>query len=248
MEVSGQHHILVALSPPYPLDRRLVESQGRFGNCGMEKIYLVPARNRTPVVQSVTRRYTDWATPVLHSTLYNLFSRDSVSEWAMEQNKIWRKFCWFRWTAGLILQEIALWPSGIHVDLCECLVTRKAVPSGSLSQRAFPFMQQWSSSASIPSANASGEECGWRYNPDIYPRGLTEATVNLRVTPSEFDPWINRISSKSCRVTSLDEFGDSSRLTRLLCYLVLLKLISFRNMRYLTFILGFIIQKFPGRI
>jgi hypothetical protein len=46
-------------SPQYPLERRLGGPQGRSGRCGEEK-NLASAGNRTPAVQLVARRYTDW--------------------------------------------------------------------------------------------------------------------------------------------------------------------------------------------
>jgi hypothetical protein len=46
----------------YPLDRRLTGPESLSGRCEKEKNF-VPTGNRTPVVQPVTRRYTDWAIP-----------------------------------------------------------------------------------------------------------------------------------------------------------------------------------------
>jgi hypothetical protein len=65
MEVSGQLQAPVVLTPSdivprNPLDMRLGGLQSRSGHCGEEK-KLAPARNRTPAVQPVTRRYTDGA-------------------------------------------------------------------------------------------------------------------------------------------------------------------------------------------
>jgi hypothetical protein len=66
MEVSGQLHAPAALppgkSPWYPLDRRLGGPQSRSGYGGEEKNSQTPRESnpRTPIVQSVAQRYTDW--------------------------------------------------------------------------------------------------------------------------------------------------------------------------------------------
>jgi hypothetical protein len=49
-------------SSPYPLDRRLGGPQSRSGRCGEEKD-LATAGNRTPILQPVAYRYSDWAIP-----------------------------------------------------------------------------------------------------------------------------------------------------------------------------------------
>jgi hypothetical protein len=49
-------------SHTYPLDRRLDGPQGRSGHGGEEK-NLVPAGNRTPAVELISRLYTDRAIP-----------------------------------------------------------------------------------------------------------------------------------------------------------------------------------------
>jgi hypothetical protein len=48
--------------PRYSLDRRLGGPQSRSGRCGGER-NLALAGNRTPAVQPVARRCTDWAVP-----------------------------------------------------------------------------------------------------------------------------------------------------------------------------------------
>jgi hypothetical protein len=48
--------------PPYPLHRRLGGSQSRSGH-GLEEKSFASAGDRTPVVKSLVRHYTDWATP-----------------------------------------------------------------------------------------------------------------------------------------------------------------------------------------
>jgi hypothetical protein len=62
MERSGQLYAPAALppgkEPRYPLDKRLGGPQSRFGRCGEQKS-LALARNRTPAVQPVVRRYVD---------------------------------------------------------------------------------------------------------------------------------------------------------------------------------------------
>jgi hypothetical protein len=50
--------------PRCPLGRRLDEPQRRSGRCWVEK-NLAPAGKRTPTVQPVARRYTDWAVRAL---------------------------------------------------------------------------------------------------------------------------------------------------------------------------------------
>jgi hypothetical protein len=67
MEMSGQLHAPVALPPKkdpwYALDRKLGGPQSRSGRGGEEKKHR-PRREsnpRTPIVQPVAQRYTDWA-------------------------------------------------------------------------------------------------------------------------------------------------------------------------------------------
>jgi hypothetical protein len=76
MEVSGQLHTPVALPPGkehwYQLDRRLGGPQSRSGRGGEEK-NSQPRREsnpRTPIVQSIAQRYTDWASNLLKLLLY----------------------------------------------------------------------------------------------------------------------------------------------------------------------------------
>jgi hypothetical protein len=78
MEVSGQLHAPAGLTagkePLYPLDRRVGGPQSRSGRSGEEKNSQPPSREsnpRTPIVQPVAQRYTDWATtvPVLEITV-----------------------------------------------------------------------------------------------------------------------------------------------------------------------------------
>jgi hypothetical protein len=64
MEVSGQLHApavyLQGNSPWYPLDRRLGRPQSRSGRGGEEKNFR-ESNPRTPIVQPIAQRYTDWA-------------------------------------------------------------------------------------------------------------------------------------------------------------------------------------------
>jgi hypothetical protein len=67
MEVSGQLHAPAALlpgkEPCYPLDRRLGGPQSSSGRGGEEKNsqHSRESNPRTPIVQPVVQRYTDWA-------------------------------------------------------------------------------------------------------------------------------------------------------------------------------------------
>jgi hypothetical protein len=67
MEVIGQLHApadsFLGKIIRYPLDSGLGEPQRRSGRYGEDK-NLVPTGNRTPAVQPVARRYTDWAIQV----------------------------------------------------------------------------------------------------------------------------------------------------------------------------------------
>jgi hypothetical protein len=72
MEASVQFHASTALpqgkSPRYPLDRRLGGTQSSSGRGGEETIPN-PRREsnpRTPIVQPVAQRYTDWAITALN--------------------------------------------------------------------------------------------------------------------------------------------------------------------------------------
>jgi hypothetical protein len=49
------------MSPWFPLYRRLGGPQSRFRHCGEESV--APPGNRTPAVQLLASRYTDWAIP-----------------------------------------------------------------------------------------------------------------------------------------------------------------------------------------
>jgi hypothetical protein len=72
MEVNGQLHASAASRQEknhwYPLDRRLGGPQSRFGRGGEEKNSQPPPgieHPRTPIVQPVAQRYTDWAITAL---------------------------------------------------------------------------------------------------------------------------------------------------------------------------------------
>jgi hypothetical protein len=82
MEVSGQLHALTALSPQYPLDRRLCGSQSQSTRCGEEKSL---AGNRIPTVQPVAiptelRRLllTSWVTTKFSKTRRKIVSVSAV--------------------------------------------------------------------------------------------------------------------------------------------------------------------------
>jgi hypothetical protein len=64
LDGSGQLHASTALPPGKAGqgNRRLGGPQSRSGRYGEEK-NLVAAGNRSPAVQPVARRYTDWANP-----------------------------------------------------------------------------------------------------------------------------------------------------------------------------------------
>jgi hypothetical protein len=78
MELSGQLHVPAALpqgkSPWYPLDRRLGGPQSL--DAVVKRKIPSPRREsnpRTPIVQAVAQRYTDWAiTALVH---YNQFRK-----------------------------------------------------------------------------------------------------------------------------------------------------------------------------
>jgi hypothetical protein len=72
MEVSGQLQAPAALplgkNPWYPLDRRLDGPQSRSGRGGEEKKIPSPRwelNPRTPIVQPIAQRYTDWVITAL---------------------------------------------------------------------------------------------------------------------------------------------------------------------------------------
>jgi hypothetical protein len=68
MGVSGQRHASAALYPRYSLDRRLGGAPEPVWTQRLEEKSSAPVGDRTPVVQSVVRHYTDWATPVPSET------------------------------------------------------------------------------------------------------------------------------------------------------------------------------------
>jgi hypothetical protein len=67
MEVSGQLLYPQGKSPCYPLDRRLGGPQSRSGRSGEEKNSQPRQESnpRTPIIQPVDQRYTDWAITAL---------------------------------------------------------------------------------------------------------------------------------------------------------------------------------------
>jgi hypothetical protein len=84
----GQRHAQVELypgikDPRYPLDRRLCGPQSWFGQRGYRKHPFASAGDRTPVVQSVVRHYTDWATPV-HTLIITRNIQKMQSYWLLK--------------------------------------------------------------------------------------------------------------------------------------------------------------------
>jgi hypothetical protein len=85
MEVSGQLHAPAALPPGknpwYPFDRRLGGPQSRSGRGGEEKISQAhrESNSRTPIVQPLTQRYTDWAITALHYSGMHINNATSLS-------------------------------------------------------------------------------------------------------------------------------------------------------------------------
>jgi hypothetical protein len=64
MGVSGQRHVAAALLPPqYVLDREARRASELVWTQRQEEKPFASAGDLTPVVQSVVRHYTDWATP-----------------------------------------------------------------------------------------------------------------------------------------------------------------------------------------
>jgi hypothetical protein len=72
VSVTPRPHFTPAKGPRYPLDRRLGGPQSRSGHRLKEK-FLTCAEDRTPVVQSVVRHYTDRATSVTYYISERIF-------------------------------------------------------------------------------------------------------------------------------------------------------------------------------
>jgi hypothetical protein len=74
-------------SPWYPLDRRLGGSQSRSGHGSEEKNprLLRELNPRTPIVQSVAQRYTDWAITVLGIIWYRFIYSQFWTRWRREK-------------------------------------------------------------------------------------------------------------------------------------------------------------------
>jgi hypothetical protein len=74
MGVSGQYHAPAALyprgkNPRYPLDRMLGGPPEPVWMQRLEEKSSASVGDQTPVVQSVVRHYTDWATPAPFSSV-----------------------------------------------------------------------------------------------------------------------------------------------------------------------------------
>jgi hypothetical protein len=65
--------------PPYPLGRRLSGFQSRYGRRG-EETNLAPLGNRTPAIQHIARRYTDW-TVSTHSSRNGVSADRDRAQW-----------------------------------------------------------------------------------------------------------------------------------------------------------------------
>jgi hypothetical protein len=86
-------------SPWYPFDRRLGGPQSRSGRSGEEKNYQPPPESnpRTPIVQPVAQRYTDW-TIILMFTILTI-SCDQYKSWSSSLCSILNCYLklWHRW-------------------------------------------------------------------------------------------------------------------------------------------------------
>jgi hypothetical protein len=70
MGVSGQHHAPAALYPPVPIVQEAGWAPEQVWTQRLKEISSASVGNRTPVVQSVVRHYTDWATPAPYTSLW----------------------------------------------------------------------------------------------------------------------------------------------------------------------------------
>jgi hypothetical protein len=83
-------------SPWYSLDRRLGGPQSQSGRCGEEK-NLTLAGNRTPAIQPVARRCTDWAIPAQFEANSHLYAQGKNPQYLlnMEPGPLYRP-----WSGG----------------------------------------------------------------------------------------------------------------------------------------------------
>jgi hypothetical protein len=93
MGVSGQHHVPAALYPwgkdlRYPLDRRLGGPQSPVWTQRLEEKSSASVGDRNPVVQSVVRHGTDWATAAPRYMLMYLFILVSNKELNLKANSL----------------------------------------------------------------------------------------------------------------------------------------------------------------
>jgi hypothetical protein len=143
MEVSGQLHVPAALTPGkescYPLARRLGGPQSRSGRGGEEKNSKPPQESnpRTPIVQPVAQRYTDWAiTALFHGTGYHLKSCSSLSLSKNILLSLWNPKVHHRVHKSLPLVPIPSQPNPIRpIDPC---LSKVLFPLLRLCQRISP--------------------------------------------------------------------------------------------------------------
>jgi hypothetical protein len=85
MGVSGQHHALAALYPrgkdPVPIGQETELAPEPVWTQRLEEKSSAYVRDRTPVVQSVVRHYTDWATPVPRDKRYEVKKLEKIGQW-----------------------------------------------------------------------------------------------------------------------------------------------------------------------
>jgi hypothetical protein len=71
MGVSGERHATAVLlhpgkGPPVPIVQKAGLASELVSTQRVEEKFFTSAGDRTPVIQSVARHYTDWATPAHH--------------------------------------------------------------------------------------------------------------------------------------------------------------------------------------
>jgi hypothetical protein len=136
--VSGQHHASAALytqgkGPWYPLYRRLGGSQSRSGCRGYREKSSASVGDRTPVVQSVVRHYTN---RVLLVSTVGLSPRPH----RCFQDSCWAVLCIIQQPTLYLLvvcsmdAGISYWEGGINI------VLELLYPIWNLSQNSFRFM------------------------------------------------------------------------------------------------------------
>jgi hypothetical protein len=120
-------------SPWYPLDRRLGGPQSRSGRGGEEKIPSLRRESnpRTPIVQPVAQRYTDWAITALHKVyyifyvMYHVFVREPILDSSCDDITLSRRFkanvdIVFGWWYGVdvgYIDDVSEIPTGFELHL-----------------------------------------------------------------------------------------------------------------------------------